>query len=112
MPDRRRRGSARGGLAAGNQRGETAKQFTRLEDENLTVVIEAPLHPVRKSAVRKRGEPLLRQRRTRAIATQVSQALPVVRVQMDTGMQRKTLVVRGEALGVTLVRRLATQGRY
>jgi len=33
----------------------------------------------------------------------MSQALPVVRVQMDTGVQRKTLVVRGELLGLVRV---------
>src|SRR3954471_18478926 len=74
-----------------NQRGETAKQFARLEDEDPTAVIEAPLHPVRRLAVRKRGKPLLRQRRTGSVAAQASQALPVVRVQMDTCMQRKAL---------------------
>ena len=60
----------------------------------------------------KRGKPLLRERRTGAIAAQVSQTLPVVRMQMDTGVQRETLVVRGEVLGFTLVWRLASRGRH
>jgi uncharacterized protein YoaH (UPF0181 family) len=95
-----------------DQRGETAEQLARLEDEDIAAVAEGPLHAVRKLAVGKRGKPLLRERRTGAIAAQVCQALPVVRVQMDTGVQRETLVVRGEVLAFSLVWRLATQGRY
>jgi hypothetical protein len=72
-----------------DQRGETAEQLARLEDEDIAAVAEGPLHAVRKLAVGKRGKPLLRERRTGAIAAQVCQALPVVRVQMDTGMQQK-----------------------
>ena len=66
-----------------DQRGETSEQFARLEDQDLAAVTEAPLHAVRKLAVGKRREPLLRERRTGAIAAQVRQALPVVRVQMN-----------------------------
>ena len=95
-----------------HQRGETAEQLARLQDEDIAAVAEAPLHAVRELAVGKRGEALLRERRTGAIAAQARQALPVVRVQMDTGVQRETLVVRGEMLGFTLVWRLATQGRH
>ena len=95
-----------------DQRGETAEQLARLEDEDLAAVAEAPLHAVRELAVGKRGKPLLRERWTGAIAAQLSQALPVVRVQMNTGVQRETLVVRGEALGFPRVWRLAAQGRH
>jgi hypothetical protein len=82
-----------------DQRGEPAEQLPRFEDEDLSAVAEAPLHAVRELAVRKRREPLLGERRTETIAAQVSQALPVVRMQVDPGVQRETLVVRGEVLG-------------
>jgi hypothetical protein len=58
-----------------HQRGETAKQFARLEDEDLAAVSEAPFHAVRELAVGKRREPLLRERRTGAIAAQVRQQI-------------------------------------
>jgi len=86
-----------------DQRGETAEQLARLENEDLTAVAEAALHSIGELAVGERGKPLLRERWAGAIAAQVRQALPVVRVQMDTGVQRKTLVVRGELLGLVRV---------
>ena len=82
---------------------KTAEQLARLENEDLAAVAEAPLHAVGELAVGERGKPLLRERWAGAIAAQVRQALPVVRVQMDTGVQRKTLVVRGELLGLVRV---------
>jgi hypothetical protein len=83
-PDRRRRGSARGEPSVvGPAWRDVGKQFARLEDQDLAAVTEAPLHAVRKLALRKRREPLLRERWTVAMAAQVRQALPVVRVQMN-----------------------------
>lgn len=79
-----------------NQRGETAQQLARLQDEDLAAGAEAALHAIGELAVGKRGEALLREGRPGPMAAQVSQALPVVRVQMDTGVQRKALAVRGE----------------
>src|SRR5438067_1210786 len=47
-----------------HQRGETAEQLARLEDEDLAAVAEAPFHAVREFGIGKRREPLLRERRT------------------------------------------------
>jgi len=95
-----------------HQRGETAEQLARLDDEDLAAVAEAPFHAVREFGVGKRREPLLREPRRSAITAQVSQALPVVCMQMDTGVQREALVVRGEVPAFAFVWRLATQGRH
>jgi len=51
-----------------DQRGETAEQLARLENEDLAAVAEAPLHAVGELAVGERGRPLLRERWAGAIA--------------------------------------------
>ena len=90
---------------------QAAQQFPRLEDEHLAAVAEAALHAIGKPAVGKRGEPLLRERWPRPISAQGCKALPVVRVQMDPGMQREALVECSERPGRARVRRSAPEGR-
>ena len=94
-----------------NQRGQATQQLARLEDEDLAAIAEAALHAIGELAIGKGGEPLLREGRSGSIAAQVSQALAVVRVQMDAGVQREALVVGRELLGRVCIRRPAPKRR-
>ena len=76
-----------------DQRGETAKQVGRLEQERRAPVAEGPLQTVGEPAIGELGEPLLREGRPGAVSAQVREPLTVVLVQMHGRVQGEALEV-------------------
>lgn len=95
-----------------HERREAAKQLDRLQLQLLAAVGERALHSDREAPIWQLGKPILRQRRPRAVAAQPSQPLPIVGVQVDTGVQREAFEVGGVLLRDRGVGWLAEKGGH
>lgn len=79
---------------------ELGEQLRPREHEDITPVLRPALHPVREAAVWQLGEPLERERATRAVEGEAKEAFAILGVYPNLGAERKAVERTGAWLAV------------
>ena len=75
------------------QRGQPAQELARFEHQHLGAIGEGALQEIGEASVSELRQSRLHERRTGAVPAKMSEAFPVVGVEVHAGVQRESVLV-------------------